>query len=140
RRMTADASTAKPRRASLASRLWTYQAERFPVLKHGALIAAFGASAVCVSALLRDVASVSPFAILVACIVLFGFFIQLRVADEHKDHVEDSKYRPERPVPRGLVTLGELRGVAFVAAAVQVVLTLSLHTSLLGPLILVWAW
>ena len=27
----------------LAARLWEYQAERFPVFKHGALIAAFGA-------------------------------------------------------------------------------------------------
>ena len=39
--------------ASLASRLWTYQAERFPLFKHGALIVAFGASAVCLSDLLR---------------------------------------------------------------------------------------
>lgn len=136
--MTA-AATETPR-VGLFARLWTYQAERFPVVKHGALIIAFGASAVCVSALLRGAESVSWFAVLVACVVLFCFFLQLRVADEHKDHAEDSKYRPERPVPRGLVKLSELRGVAFVAAGVQLVLTLSLHTSLLGPLILVWAW
>ena len=38
----------------LGARLWEYQAERFPVFKHGALIVAFGASAVCLSAMLRD--------------------------------------------------------------------------------------
>lgn len=33
-------------------------------------------------------------------------------ADEHKDNEDDTKYRMERPVPRGLVTLKELAGVA----------------------------
>ena len=48
-----DATPAAKPKGSLAARLWTYQAERFPVFQHGALIAAFGASAVCLSALLR---------------------------------------------------------------------------------------
>ena len=36
------------------------------------------------------------------------FFLQLRIADEFKDFAEDSRFRPYRPVPRGLVTLTEL--------------------------------
>jgi len=40
------------------------------------------------------------------------FFFVLRVADEHKDAEQDRRYRPELPVPRGLVTLAELRMVA----------------------------
>jgi 4-hydroxybenzoate polyprenyltransferase len=126
-------------RASLASRLWQYQAERFPIVQHGLLIAAFGASAVCLSALLRGGAP-SVVAIVVAVVVLFGFFFQLRVADEHKDNEEDTKYRPERPVPRGLVTLAELRTMAFAVAGVQVLLTAWLGWMLLGLLALVWAW
>ena len=123
----------------LGARLWEYQAERFPVFKHGALIVAFGASAVCLSAMLRD-GGPSLVAILVAVLVLFGWFFQLRVADEHKDNDEDTKFRPERPVPRGLVTLAELRTVAIGVAVAQVALTAWLDWRLLGPLLLVWVW
>jgi 4-hydroxybenzoate polyprenyltransferase len=134
------AAETKPAAAGgLTSRLWTYQAERFPVVQHGALIAAFGASAVCLSALLRG-GTPDLIAILVAVLVLFGFFFQLRVADEHKDNADDTKYRPERPVPRGLLTLAELRTAAFVVAGVQVLLTAWLGWMLLGLLVLVWAW
>ncbi|MEP7209908.1 MAG: manganese transporter permease [Alphaproteobacteria bacterium] len=132
-----DAASVK---APLASRLWTYQAERFPLFKHGLLIVAFGASAVCLSNLLRGSDPPKPYAILVAVLVLFGFFLQLRIADEHKDNEDDTKYRPERPVPRGLVTLGELRWVALVLAIAQIALTASLDVRLLGLLVLVWAW
>lgn len=139
--MSDAAAPAAPKepRAGLGARLWEYQAERFPVIQHGALIAAFGSSAVCLSALLRDGAP-SIVAVVVAVLVLFGFFFQLRVADEHKDNAEDTKYRPERPVPRGLVTLAELRGVAIGVGVVQVLLTAWLGWALLGLLALVWAW
>jgi 4-hydroxybenzoate polyprenyltransferase len=94
---------------------------------------------VCLSALLRG-GTPDFVAILVAVLVLFGFFFQLRVADEHKDHDEDTKYRPERPVPRGLVTLSELRTVAFIVAGLQIVLTAWLGWTPLVLLFLVWAW
>lgn len=123
----------------LAVRLWEYQAERFPVFKHGALIAAFGASAVCLSALLRGAAP-SWLAVAVAVTVLFGFFFQLRVADEHKDNADDTKYRPERPVPRGLVRLAELRSVAVAVGVVQVGLTAFLDARLIVLLLAVWGW
>jgi 4-hydroxybenzoate polyprenyltransferase len=126
-------------KGSFAARLWKYQAERFPVFKHGALIAAFGASAVCLSALLRG-AVPSFLSIVVAVLVLFGFFFQLRVADEHKDNEEDTRYRPERPVPRGLVTLAELRTAAIVVGVAQLVLSALLGWLLVGLLLLVWAW
>ena len=133
-----EAATTADRRA-LGARLWEYQAERFPLIKHGVLIAAFGASAVCLSALLRGGAP-SVMAIVVAVLVLFGFFFQLRVADEHKDNAEDTKFRPERPVPRGLVKLAELRTVAIGVGVAHIALTLLLDWRLLGPLLLVWAW
>ena len=99
----------------------------------------------CLSALLRGAAP-SVLAIVVAVLVLFGFFFQLRVADEHKDNEDDTKYRPERPVPRGLVTLKELRVVAFVVAAAQIGLTVLLITHNIGVVaqfpnvVLVPAW
>ncbi|HEY7798924.1 MAG TPA: UbiA family prenyltransferase [Hyphomonadaceae bacterium] len=137
--MGAAAAGGTKTRASFAARLWQYQAERFPLVKHGPLIAAFGASAVCLSALLRG-GTPDLVAMLVAVLVLFGFFFQLRVADEHKDHEEDTKYRPERPVPRGLVTLGELRTVAIVIGVFQLAVTAFVGWALVGILFLVWAW
>ncbi|MDP3737624.1 MAG: UbiA family prenyltransferase [Hyphomonadaceae bacterium] len=135
----ATPATTPKAKGGFAARLWEYQAERFPVFKHGALIAAFGASAVCLSALLRN-AVPSIQSIVVAVVVLFGLFFQLRVADEHKDNEEDTKFRPERPVPRGLVTLSELRWTAFAVGVVQLVLSALLGWMLIGLLLVVWAW
>jgi 4-hydroxybenzoate polyprenyltransferase len=126
--------------APLASRLWRYQAERFPIGQHGLLIAAFGGAAACLSALLRGAAAPQPFSIVVSVICLFLFFAQLRIADEHKDAEDDRAFRPERPVPRGLVTLRELRLVAVAAAVVQAALVIALHPPLFLFLGAVWAW
>ena len=49
----------------------------------------------------------------------FLFFLQLRIADEFKDFEEDSRYRPYRPVPRGLVRLRELGWLGAAAACLQ---------------------
>ena len=50
----------------------------------------------------------SAAALLVAFVTSLLFFLQLRIADEFKDYEDDARYRPYRPVPRGLVTLREL--------------------------------
>ncbi len=125
----------------MANRWWVYQRERFPLLAHGPLVAAFGVSAVSYSALLRDA---SPFpaagAHLVAFVSLLLFFLQLRIADEFKDFAEDARCRPYRPVPRGLVRLGELETIAAAAAAVQLALSLWLGPALCLPLLAVWLY
>ena len=114
--MTAGTDATSPRGLS---RWNIYQRERFPVLAHGPLIAAFSSGAVCYSAQLRAVASgsrptVSVASLVVAFVSCLLFFFQLRVSDEFKDHEEDSRWRPYRPVPRGLVTLRELGWLAAV--------------------------
>lgn len=128
-------------RAGLPIRLWRYQQERFPLVKHGVLIACFSFCAVCLSALLRgDLAWPSWQSGLTAFVVLLLAFLQLRIADECKDYASDARYRPERPVPRGLVTLTELRVVGWVAAAVQAILACWLHPLLLLPLGMIWGY
>src|ERR1041385_7457659 len=121
------------------SRWWVYQRERFPILAHGVLIAAFSSSAVSYSAMLRDHRPRLP-SIAVAFITCFLFFLQLRIADEFKDFDEDSRYRPYRPVPRGLVHLNELGKVALVGALLQLLLALWLSPALVGLLLLVWLY
>src|SRR5438128_2648399 len=108
---------------NMANRWWVYQRERFPILGHGLLIAAFSLSAVSYSAILRGGdAMPTGLAAAVAFVSCFLFFLQLRIADEFKDFEEDARYRPYRPVPRGLVRLRELAAVAIVAAATQLAL------------------
>jgi hypothetical protein len=102
------------------NRWWIYQKERFPLAAHGPLIAAFSASAVSYSALLRgNGARPAASSFVVAFAVSLGSFVLLRIADEFKDAEEDARFRPYRPVPRGLVRLRELAGIGVVIAALQ---------------------
>jgi 4-hydroxybenzoate polyprenyltransferase len=118
-----------------------YQRERFPLAAHAPLVAAFSTSAVCYSVLVRGA---GPFprlsSLVVAFITSLLFFLQLRIADEFKDFEEDSRYRPYRPVPRGLVTLRELALVGIAAAAVQLALGLALEPSIVLLLVIAWIY
>jgi 4-hydroxybenzoate polyprenyltransferase and related prenyltransferases len=121
------------------SRWWVYQRERFPVLAHGPLIAAFSYCAVSYSSLVRGY-SAPPAAS--SAVVAFAsallFFLQLRISDEFKDYDEDCRYRPYRPVPRGLVSLRELGIVALVAGAIQLALAVWLSSALAILLVCIW--
>jgi 4-hydroxybenzoate polyprenyltransferase len=99
---------------SALCRFWIYQGERFPLFKNGLLIAAFAA--------------------------LFFFFLLLRIADEFKDAETDARYRPERPVPRGLVSLRELAVLGLAVAVLQGAAALAFHPPLLILLGVVWAY
>lgn len=124
---------------NLVERLWIYQAERFLLLQHGLLIAAFSSSAVCISQLLRGQSGFPHLStLIVAFICVFGFFLQLRISDEHKDAADDALYRPQRPVPRGLISLVELRRVGLVTMALQLLAVTSYCLPLLWLLLLVW--
>ncbi len=123
------------------SRWRIYQRERFPLLAHAPLIAAFSFSAVCYSMLLRkETALPRPGAAIAAFITSLIFFLQLRIADEHKDFEEDSRFRPYRPVPRGLVSLRELGAVGFAGALVQLSLAFALKPALAAILAATWLY
>ncbi len=126
---------------TVAHKWWTYQRERFPVIAHSPLLLAFSFSAISYSQLLRGQTEwPSAQAIAVAFLTSLTFFLQLRIADEFKDFEEDSRFRPYRPVPRGLVTLRELGVVGALAAATQLSLALALQPSLVVLLMLAWAY
>jgi 4-hydroxybenzoate polyprenyltransferase len=118
-----------------------YQRERFPLAAHAPLVAAFSASAVCFSSLVRGHRSApSPRALLVAFITSLVFFLQLRIADEFKDYEDDSRFRPYRPVPRGLVRLRELAWIGAAGAVLQLGLALWLDRRLVWLLAPAWAY
>ncbi|MEM9046445.1 MAG: manganese transporter permease, partial [Pseudomonadota bacterium] len=89
----------------MAARLWTYQAERFPLGKTVPLLAIFSAASINVSAFLagRELPGISAY--LAAFLLALTIFFQMRVCDEVKDQKIDAAYRPDRPIPRGLVSL-----------------------------------
>ncbi len=122
-------------------RWWTYQRERFPLLAHGPLIAAFSFCAVSLSHMLRGHFTMPPAApVIVAFIVCLLCFLQLRIADEFKDFDEDARFRPYRPVPRGLVTLRELAILFVLASLAQLALVLWLEPRLVIVLLMVWLY
>lgn len=123
------------------SRWWIYQRERFPVLAHGPLVAAFSFSGVCYSMLLRGKSGAPALpAVAAAFVTALLFFLQLRIADEFKDFDEDSLYRPYRAVPRGLVGLGELGVVGVAAGLVQIAFAIWLKPAMILLLLPVWLY
>lgn len=120
---------------------WTYQRERFPILQHGPLILVFSFSGLCFSSLLRgDRDWPSLPALGTAFSVAFCLFLQLRIADEFKDFEEDARYRPYRPVPRGLVSLRELGWLFAGLSVFQLAVTWLLFPPLIWILAIAWIY
>ena len=108
-------------RESLLRRFWQYQKERFPLLGHGLLITAFTFSAISYSSICRGIEGFIPWPLFaVAIFTTLGLFFLLRVFDEHKDALDDSLYRSDLPVPRGLISLRELAWVGGISVIAQI--------------------
>lgn len=104
------------------SRLAAYSRERFPVLKHGILIACFYSSTHFLAQVLGDPSGGLTYDLgsLFGMLTLLLFFFHLRVFDEHKDFEEDSRHYPHRVLQRGIVSLRELRWLGAAAIVAQV--------------------
>lgn len=128
-----------PSPLSLLRRLWIYQAERFPLRRHGPLITVFCGAACLYGG--RLVGRLPSLPVLLAAILCAGaFFPLMRLADEGKDRHDDRRWRPYRPVPRGLVSLRELAGVGLVLVLLQVLLVRLVAPAALPFLLLAWGW
>jgi hypothetical protein len=125
----------------LHRRLIRYQAERFPLAAYLPMVGMAAFAAVSWSRAARDAPGFIPAGRFAAgALTMLVLFFLLRVADEHKDAETDRAARPELPVPRGLVSLGELRvtGLGFLAVAAS--LNGALAPPLLWPLLAVLVW
>lgn len=120
-------------------RWWIYQRERFPIIQHGPLVLAFSSCAVAYSSMLTG-SSPEWQSFTVAFITCFLFFLQLRIADEFKDAEEDAKFRPYRPVPRGLIKLRELGYLFAFSAVIQLGLAVLYSPILLIVLFVAWLY
>lgn len=140
-RPSGDARTLARSGGSLAARLIAYQRERFPVAGIGLTVAAFTFSSAAYSRLARGESGFIPLPVFaVGAVTALVCFFVLRVLDEHKDADIDRRYRPELPVPRGVVTLAELRRVTVLAVAIVVAWNALVAPALLAPLVAIAAW
>ena len=73
-------------------------------------------------------------------IVTFLQFLMVRIVDEFKDYEEDCKYRPYRPVPRGLIKLKELKILFIICIILQLILTITCSQNGILYLIILWVF
>lgn len=120
--------------------LWTYQRERFPLAKTAPLLAVFSAASIAVSAEMagRDLPGVGAF--LAGFVVALMLFFQMRVCDEWKDLDDDRRLRPDRPIPRGLISLGAVLTLGALSLPLTALAAAAWHPPTLWLLALVWVW
>lgn len=106
---------------SFLRRFLTYQKERFPFLAHGVMISAFTFSAVSYSRICRGEDGFIPISdFLIGVFATITLFFLVRIFDEFKDKEDDAKYRKYLPVPRGLISLKELRIIGWTVGLLQI--------------------
>lgn len=109
---------------SLFRRFLTYQKERYPFVGYIFLIGSFSFSAIAYSRLCRGITvfvSIDKF--LVCIFNTITLFFILRILDEFKDQEDDRRYRPYLPVPRGLISLQELKYIGIATFLLQLIIT-----------------
>lgn len=130
---------------------YTYQKERFPVIVYSLYIFAILFATFCIcnyygkinfenvmGSSSFDTYKINYLQMVPMFIVAFLQFLMVRIADEFKDYEEDCKYRAYRPVPRGLVTLKELKILFIMCVVFQIIITLKVNILGMIPLIIVW--
>ncbi|MEO6636975.1 MAG: hypothetical protein ABIN25_01790 [Ginsengibacter sp.] len=119
--------------ASFFKRFYIYQKERFPFLAHGLLVASFSFSAISYSRICRGVPGfVSTGTFFLGIFITITLFFLVRIFDEFKDAEDDAQYRGELPVPRGLVSLTELKWLAILVVAMQLFVNIFFFPKMLG--------
>jgi 4-hydroxybenzoate polyprenyltransferase len=114
--------------APLLRRYLQFGLERFAPLLHLPLIAALVGPIYIASwtAGGGDVTTVAVWPVIVSGVVVAMALFAMRAYDDAKDAVADQVGRPDRPVPRGVVSAGELRGLASGCLALGAIVTLAL--------------
>ena len=73
----------------------------------------------------------------VAFSAVFGYFLLVRVLDEHKDYDKDCINFPDRVLQRGLVTLDQLKVIGVLTLVPQIVVSMLVDGGI-GPVTLAW--
>lgn len=102
---------------SLITRFMIFQNERVPLLAL-LLVSFLLTSAISKSADLFNWKNV-----VISSLMIILYFLQIRLADEPKDFEHDNKFYPNRPVQRGVITLGELSIIKNIVIIVFLILS-----------------
>ena len=108
---------------SFLYRLYIYQKERFPFVGYIFLVGSFSFSAISFSRMCRGAdgfIDLQPF--LVCVFNTLTLFFLVRIFDEFKDQEDDRAFRKYLPVPRGIITLKELKYIGIFVFILQVVI------------------
>jgi 4-hydroxybenzoate polyprenyltransferase len=107
--------------SSYLKRMYQYQKERFPVVLNGIAVLTFTFSAISFSRICRGAEGfVSLSTFLIGCFATFTLFLLVRIFDEFKDRIDDAQFRTYLPVPRGLVSLNELKVIGIGIGVLQI--------------------
>ena len=129
-----------------------YLNERFPLGKNSIFVLIFTLSGYIYTGLLynskiinqiflKEIKVPMPWHKIVALfIIIFMFFLQLRITDEFKDYEEDLKYRPYRPVQRGIISLKALGKIGIATIIIQIILAHVINPKLIYFMLLVWVY
>ena len=127
-----------------------YLNERFPLGKNSIFVLIFTLSGYIYTGLLynskiinqifsKEIKVPMPWHKIVALfIIIFMFFLQLRITDEFKDYEEDLKYRAYRPVQRGVITLKALGKIGIATIIIQIILAYIIDFKIIYFMIIVW--
>lgn len=127
-----------------------YLNERFPLGKNSIFVLIFTLSGYIYTGLLynskiinqifsKEIKVPMPWHKIVALfIIIFMFFLQLRITDEFKDYEEDLKYRAYRPVQRGVITLKALGKIGIATIIIQIILAYVIDFKIIYFMIIVW--
>jgi 4-hydroxybenzoate polyprenyltransferase len=130
-----------PNQASLFKRFLTYQKERYPFVVYFFLIGAFSFSAIAFSRISRGLTDFIELKAFGVCVFnTISLFFLLRILDEFKDKEDDAKYRTYLPVPRGLISLKELRVIGIVTFSLQILITGFFYPNMLFLLFVVFGY
>ncbi|NJM16244.1 MAG: UbiA family prenyltransferase, partial [Bacteroidales bacterium] len=92
-----------------------------PFLAHGIMISAFTFSAIAYSRISRGEQGFIAWPhFVIGIFATITLFFLVRIFDEFKDKEDDKKYRKYLPVPRGLISLKELKAMGLVVGLAQV--------------------
>lgn len=117
-----------------------YLEERFPLGRTAPLLAVFSAASIAVSAVMAGRPLPGPGAFLAGFAVALLIFFQMRVCDEWKDLDDDRRLRPDRPIPRGLVSLRAVLALGAASLPLTALAAWAWHPPVLWLLALVWVW
>ena len=119
-------------RRPLAGRLLRYVLERYSPIAYGPLVFALVLAGQGGAALAGGHSLDLTWSIVWATLAVGLGFLQLRVLDDLRDVEVDTLGRPDRPLPRGLVSRAELRSLAAGAAIVGIAVVVPLGIAALG--------